>query len=79
MYQVFIFFYVVDEIIKFLFAFLGKTSTILGLVGIALHQTSRVLICSPSNAAVDELVIRIRQRGKIQHSFNRGYSSFSSF
>uniref|UniRef100_A0A060TAU8 ARAD1D26598p n=1 Tax=Blastobotrys adeninivorans TaxID=409370 RepID=A0A060TAU8_BLAAD len=44
----------------------GKTKTILGIVGAYLTrqmqstQPRRILICAPSNAAVDELVIRLK-------------------
>ncbi|RLV91828.1 Helicase SEN1 [Spathaspora sp. JA1] len=54
----------------------GKTKTILGIVGYSLSQKqnaksldipgesgskNKILICAPSNAAVDELVIRLKQ------------------
>jgi hypothetical protein len=37
----------------------GKTKTILALVGTLLDRVPRVLVCAPSNAAVDELVKRM--------------------
>ncbi|KAI9218866.1 AAA domain-containing protein, partial [Blastocladiella britannica] len=37
----------------------GKTKTILGLVGAFLRKTKAVLVCAPSNAAVDEVTKRL--------------------
>ncbi|KNE71140.1 hypothetical protein AMAG_15807 [Allomyces macrogynus ATCC 38327] len=37
----------------------GKTKTILGLIGAFLQRTPHILVCAPSNAAVDEITKRV--------------------
>jgi senataxin len=49
----------------------GKTSTIMGLLSAqyeymrAVGDTRKIMICAPSNAAVDHIVRRIKEEGLV--------------
>jgi senataxin len=42
----------------------GKTHTITGIISMLIYSNiSKVLVCAPSNAAIDEVVTRLYRRG----------------
>jgi senataxin len=42
----------------------GKTHTITGIISMLMSSgAKKILICAPSNAAIDEIVTRVSQRG----------------
>jgi tRNA(Met) C34 N-acetyltransferase TmcA len=48
----------------------GKTHTIIGIVSMIMstrlaNSRSKIMVCAPSNAAIDQIVMRIIERGLI--------------
>ena len=49
----------------------GKTHTITGIISMLMSSgAKKLLICAPSNAAVDEIVTRVSQRGFVGYDSN---------
>ena len=59
----------------------GKTHTILGLVSLLLKndKKSKILICAPSNAAIDEICARLARKGVLDSKLERKYCKFLRF
>ena len=59
----------------------GKTHTILGLVSLLLKNDncSKILICAPSNAAIDEISARLATRGVFNSEFEKSKCKFLRF
>ena len=59
----------------------GKTHTILGLISLLLKNgmNSKILICAPSNAAIDEICARLATKGIFNSQFERNKCQFLRF
>ena len=58
----------------------GKTHTILGLLSLFLiNNDGKILICAPSNTAIDEISARIARKGLLNHNLQREEVNFIRF
>ena len=59
----------------------GKTHTILGLISLLIKNdnNSKILICAPSNAAIDEISARLATKGVFNSEFKRNKCKFLRF
>ena len=58
----------------------GKTHTILGLISMLLkNQNSKILVCAPSNAAIDEICARLAIKGIYNSNLKTVKSKFLRF
>ena len=58
----------------------GKTHTILGLISLFLiNNDGKILICAPSNTAIDEISARIARKGLLNHNLQREEVNFIRF